>query len=355
MSDSPERPLVTFAVLAYKQERFIREAIEGAFAQTYSPLEIVLSDDCSTDRTFAIMKEMADSYKGPHKVILNQNSKNLGIREHVNFIFSTAKSDWIVMAAGDDVSVPSRTASLMAVASSGVNITAVGSAFDLIDAVGRITPLGKSSNCLRTLNEAEDFHVITGRQLKGATAMWSRRLFEEFGPIKQPADFEDVVLTIRGILLGTVVELVNMPLVKWRTVGVTSKQCGFSVWEAEMQQIYVFNGLKKAASALDSDIVRMATRNPVTACVIRNLRSDTEVLDTCINWWGLPAEARKAITTGAKPAAWPEFHWTWLQRRRHGIFAFQTECLYQQCIFYCKYWAKKWISGIRALWSDSKS
>ena len=51
MTDTTEPPRVTLAVIAYNQERFIREAIEGAFAQTYQPLEIILSDDCSSDRT----------------------------------------------------------------------------------------------------------------------------------------------------------------------------------------------------------------------------------------------------------------------------------------------------------------
>ena len=41
-------PLVTFALFAYNQERYVREAVEGAFAQTYQPLEIILSDDCSS-------------------------------------------------------------------------------------------------------------------------------------------------------------------------------------------------------------------------------------------------------------------------------------------------------------------
>ena len=58
-----ERPLVTFALFAYNQERYIREAVEGAFAQTYEPLEIILSDDCSTDRTFEIMQEMVANYR----------------------------------------------------------------------------------------------------------------------------------------------------------------------------------------------------------------------------------------------------------------------------------------------------
>lgn len=46
-ASASQAPLVTFALFAYNQEKFIREAVEGAFAQTYESLEIILSDDCS--------------------------------------------------------------------------------------------------------------------------------------------------------------------------------------------------------------------------------------------------------------------------------------------------------------------
>ena len=90
-----ERPLVTFALCAYNQERFIREAIEGAFAQTYEPLEIILSDDCSSDRTFEIMQEMAAAYAGAARIKLNRNASNLGIAGHVNRLIelSTSSTD----------------------------------------------------------------------------------------------------------------------------------------------------------------------------------------------------------------------------------------------------------------------
>jgi glycosyltransferase involved in cell wall biosynthesis len=50
---------VSFVVFAYNQERFIAEAVKGAFGQTYEPLQIVLSDDCSTDDTFRVMQALA--------------------------------------------------------------------------------------------------------------------------------------------------------------------------------------------------------------------------------------------------------------------------------------------------------
>ena len=70
-----DRPLISFCLFAYNQERFIRKAVEGALSQNYSPLEIVLSDDCSTDSTFEIIKEMAACYHGSHSIILNRNPR----------------------------------------------------------------------------------------------------------------------------------------------------------------------------------------------------------------------------------------------------------------------------------------
>ncbi|MCB0164570.1 MAG: glycosyltransferase family 2 protein [Anaerolineae bacterium] len=106
--DNKEKPLITFVIITYNQEQFIREAVEGAFYQTYSPLEIILSDDCSPDRTFEIMEEMASNYQGPHHIILNRNDKNLGLAGHVNVVFEKARGEIIVLAAGDDISLPER-------------------------------------------------------------------------------------------------------------------------------------------------------------------------------------------------------------------------------------------------------
>ena len=110
-----DKPLLTFVVLAYNQERFIREAVEGALAQTYSPLEIILSDDCSPDQTFEIMQQMAAEYHGPHKIVLNRNETNQGIGGHVNRVMELTHGELIVMAAGDDISLPHRTQRLYGV------------------------------------------------------------------------------------------------------------------------------------------------------------------------------------------------------------------------------------------------
>ena len=88
----------------------MEESVKCTFDQTYSTLEIVLSDDCSTDGTFEIMKQMAEKYNGPHRVVLNCNDHNLGITKHMNkAYFELAYGEIIISAHGDDVSLPERT------------------------------------------------------------------------------------------------------------------------------------------------------------------------------------------------------------------------------------------------------
>src|SRR5215208_5561829 len=93
------RPLVSFALLTYNHEKFIRDAVSAAFAQTYQPLEIIISDDCSTDQTFEIVQEMVLAYTGEHRVVLRRNPENLGadgLGLHVTRVFDSSEGELIV-------------------------------------------------------------------------------------------------------------------------------------------------------------------------------------------------------------------------------------------------------------------
>ena len=103
-----EKPLVTISMITYNQERYVRDAVRGALAQTYEPLEIVISDDCSTDGTWNIIVDEVESYRksgGIHKnIVLNRNEKNLGIIRHCQAQQSRIHGELRVGNAGDDIS-----------------------------------------------------------------------------------------------------------------------------------------------------------------------------------------------------------------------------------------------------------
>ena len=109
MLQKNEKTLISFILLAYKQENYIEDAVKGALSQTYSPLEIILSDDNSPDNTYNVMKRIVDEYDGPHRIILNRNPENLGLVQHYNrVVFELSHGDLLVIAAGDDISRPDR-------------------------------------------------------------------------------------------------------------------------------------------------------------------------------------------------------------------------------------------------------
>jgi glycosyltransferase involved in cell wall biosynthesis len=202
---SGAEPLVTFALFAYTQEKYIREAVEGALVQTYENLEIIISDDASPDKTFEIMQELVRDYSGPHKIILNRNERNLGIVGHVNKVFEISHGEIIVMAAGDDISMPERAQTIVEVFTSQPPDTmCVYSDAWVTDKHGeKIKKNGRKFVAeypynLKSLIESHYPHIT------GATAAWRRGLMDVFGPINSEVEQEDTVLLHRAILLGRV-------------------------------------------------------------------------------------------------------------------------------------------------------
>lgn len=102
-------PKLSFVLLAHNREKYIRGAIESAFAQDYEgELEFIFSDDCSTDGTFAIMQECVAAYKGNRRVVLTQTPQNLHLAGHTNHALTFVTSDWLIRADDDDYSTIDR-------------------------------------------------------------------------------------------------------------------------------------------------------------------------------------------------------------------------------------------------------
>jgi glycosyltransferase involved in cell wall biosynthesis len=211
---STERPLVTFAVFAYNQARFVREAVAAALAQTYSPLQVILSDDCSKDETFALMEAMAAQYRGPHRVVLNRNPKNLNIGGHINRVMELVEGELVVPAAADDVSEVHRTEVVVERwLASGKTAMSLHSATRHIDEEGRDLGVKPFQNPEK-LSDREGIarHAYS---VLGASHCWAREIFSRFGPLLPEVVNEDVALPFRSALLGHVA-YIEEPLVRYR-------------------------------------------------------------------------------------------------------------------------------------------
>lgn len=88
--------LVSLLVTTYNVERFIERAIKSALSQTYRPIEIIVVDDCSTDKTW----QKLQAFKSRLKLI--RHSQRLRVSVALNTALQIAHGKYIARLDGDD-------------------------------------------------------------------------------------------------------------------------------------------------------------------------------------------------------------------------------------------------------------
>lgn len=209
----------SFCLLTYNQSETVEDAVESALAQDCSPMQIVISDDCSDDSTFTIVEKTVASYDGPHQIVLNRNVRNLGLAGNVDKIHDLASGDVIIAAAGDDISLPNRTRRIMETFEAEDPVLVCSHAV-VIDPQGQELP----GNFHRATFYCDwNLSKVAGSNSLyiGATGAWARELYTNFGAF-DPEAYEDLVLGFRAALEGRV-SVIKEKLVKYRLgKGITS-------------------------------------------------------------------------------------------------------------------------------------
>jgi glycosyltransferase involved in cell wall biosynthesis len=198
----------------YNQEKFVKEAIIGALAQTYSPLEIIISDDCSQDNTFQIIQNMVQDYSGPHRLRVNRNHVNLGVTQHLNRVVDMSSGQLIVLAAGDDISLPDRVAETYKCwEADGKKALALFTQANYLDYKGIVH--GQVLSRVTPEMLTVDWMIRNAPIAHGFGLVLNRRLFDIFGPLPDDILREDVVLPVRAAILEPL-KYIEMPLVYYR-------------------------------------------------------------------------------------------------------------------------------------------
>ena len=97
--------LVSIVMPMYNCERFVAQSIESVQAQTYQNWELLLVDDCSTDRSVEIATQYAEA---DHRIRILQNEKNSGAAMSRNYAIREAKGKWIATLDSDDLWMPEK-------------------------------------------------------------------------------------------------------------------------------------------------------------------------------------------------------------------------------------------------------
>ena len=232
------QPALTLAICCYNFERFVTEAVEGAFAQTYRPLEIVISDDHSPDATWekivaAVIRlgGLAPSetevwrksdfcgtvelmVPGDLHLVLNRNEKNLGLAFHENRLFELSHGEWIAFQAGDDVSLPNRMEVIAKCVREDPTIRCLHCPTQVIDVEGKAYAVPDSF--LRQNRRSDGNKVLP--YVLGAGAVYHQDVYRLFGALGTTIRNEDQVLPLRAKLLGPI-KFIESQLVQYRKHG----------------------------------------------------------------------------------------------------------------------------------------
>ena len=101
------QPLVSVPIITYNSSKTVMDTLDSIANQTYQNLELIVSDDCSSDNTVEICCEWIEAHKGRFaRTELLASEKNTGVSANLNRAERACKGEWVKPLAGDDLLLP---------------------------------------------------------------------------------------------------------------------------------------------------------------------------------------------------------------------------------------------------------
>lgn len=204
-------PKLSYILLSHNREKYIRAAVESAFAQEYEgELEYIFSDDCSTDRTFEIIKECVAAYKGNRRVVVTQTPRNVHLAGNTNHAVQFATGDFVVRADDDDLSSVDRCRIVgeLVARYPGCSCVQTG-AVEFYDAEEeKILQLAASprmeEQVITRYDVTEGYDGVSGLFMGPlCNKAWSIEVYRRFSPLPQEGYYvDDLICQYRANVLG---------------------------------------------------------------------------------------------------------------------------------------------------------
>lgn len=99
-------PLVSVLISAYNHEHYVEKAIDSVMAQTYRPLELLVVDDGSTDKTLEAIRRAHERWNGNFSY---ESQANRGVNPTLNDLIRRSRGRYICLFSSDDWMLPDKT------------------------------------------------------------------------------------------------------------------------------------------------------------------------------------------------------------------------------------------------------
>lgn len=231
MSSELYHPLVSVAVVTYNSAQTLLETLESIKAQTYDRLELIISDDCSSDNTIQLCKDwiLANKDRFVRTVIL-ESERNTGVTANYKRSEEACGGEWIKSIAGDDLLVPTCVADYVEYVTKNP---------DTVIVFGRVSCFGGSRRQLDTFEKdifRTDFYswsaqkqyefLLGGNCIPSAAAFYSAQKMKELDvPYDVRIPFmEDWPRWINLTKKGVQIPFIDKVTAKYRVNGISNKR-----------------------------------------------------------------------------------------------------------------------------------
>lgn len=212
-------PKISVVVITYNSSKYVLETLESVKNQDYSNLELIVSDDCSTDDTFKICKKwVSDNATRFCRAVVVQTEKNGGICVNYNRGLKEVQGTWVKYIAGDDILLPhciSTYVSELRMSQDKIMLCGIIRFFDSsINENSCILPtyFGELTN-----REQEKFLVRSGTVVPGPTLFLETETLRNLGGFEECYPFiEDYPLCMKYLSKGYHIHLANHCLIRYR-------------------------------------------------------------------------------------------------------------------------------------------
>ncbi len=176
-------PMVSVIMPVYNCEAYIEASVNSILNQTFNDFELLIIDDCSTDKTKDIIKRIDDN-----RILLIEKPKNTGYTNSLNYALQLIKGKYIARMDGDDVSLLGRFEAQVEFLENNENIVACGTIFKYLN-----------SNTVINLPEFDDdikLAMLKGNSMAHPSIMMRSSVIKEnsiqYNKEREPAEDYDL-------------------------------------------------------------------------------------------------------------------------------------------------------------------
>lgn len=170
---------VSIAMVTYRHERFIAQAIESVLAQrTNFDFELVIGEDCSPDATREIVRAYAEKY--PDRIRLQLPEKNIGLTRNLSRTIDACRGKYVAWLEGDDYWIsPDKLQRQADYLDQNPDCAWCFTRAKVVNAEGEPVEVGPAVRTVKPKYTLEDY-LKRLFQPRACTVMFRHRLFERF-------------------------------------------------------------------------------------------------------------------------------------------------------------------------------